>query len=278
MSDGKLGEVRAFFAKMMAAASGSSDPRLERIFEGVPREAFLGAGPWKIMVGKRYIQTPSQDPIHLYHNALIALDETRMINNGEPFLHARWLGASAIQAGDVVTHIGAGTGYYSAIMSMLALPCGSVTAFEIDERLAQSAAENLKPFRNVSVIAGDATTKLLPTSDVIYVNAGAVRPPVSWLDALKPNGRLIFPWSPAPRIGIAVLITRRAHEFEVKPLMPAWFIPCIGASDPNVSSLTPNAASAWQIQSLHKKKNRKPDGSAVATYEDIWFSNKSVSE
>ena len=36
----RLAEARALYARMMAAVSQSSDPRLERIFELVPREAF----------------------------------------------------------------------------------------------------------------------------------------------------------------------------------------------------------------------------------------------
>jgi protein-L-isoaspartate(D-aspartate) O-methyltransferase len=278
MADSRLDEVKAFFAQKMTAASGSSDLRLERAFQAVPRELFLGSGPWKIMVGERYVQTPSRDPIHLYQNALIALDEEKMINNGEPFLHARWLGALAIAPDDVITHIGAGVGYYSAIMSMLVLPHGSVTAFEIDKHLAQRATENLKSFQNVLVVVADATMNPIPTSDVIYVNAGVVRPPLNWLDALKPNGRLIFPWAPVTNIGVAVIVTKRSHGFEIEPLMHAWFIPCIGASNPNVSILTPNTVSAWQVKSLHIKKIREPDESAVAIYEDIWMSNKSAFE
>ena len=48
-----LEEARTLYARMMAAASRSSDPRLERIFELVPREAFLPPGPWHIMVEHR---------------------------------------------------------------------------------------------------------------------------------------------------------------------------------------------------------------------------------
>jgi protein-L-isoaspartate(D-aspartate) O-methyltransferase len=36
----RLDEARGHFARMMAAASGSSDPRIERAFEEIPREAF----------------------------------------------------------------------------------------------------------------------------------------------------------------------------------------------------------------------------------------------
>lgn len=150
-----LDEMRGFYARLVAAASRSSDPRLayrsvdprlERIFELVPREAFLPPGPWKVMVAERYLKTPSADAAYIYQNNLVALDADKGINNGEPFLHAAWIGAVAPKPGETVTHVGAGTGYYSAILSMLVLAGGSVNAFEIDEKLAAAARHNLAPF------------------------------------------------------------------------------------------------------------------------------------
>src|SRR5690606_28909357 len=89
----RLAEARAFYARSMAAASGSADPRIAEVFETLPREAFLPPGPWHMLVAQQYIETPSADPVHLYRNALVALDVERGINNGEPFLHAAWIGA-----------------------------------------------------------------------------------------------------------------------------------------------------------------------------------------
>lgn len=278
MKDRRLEEVKSFFAEKMVAASGSLNPKLERAFRAIPRELFFGSGPWKVMVGNRYVETPSGDLVHLYQNGLIALDESKLINNGEPFLHARWLGAVDIVAGDVVTHIGAGSGYYTAIMSMLVLPHGEVTAFEIDEKLAQKARNNLKAFENVSLINADATENPIPNSDVIYVNAGVARPPMKWLQALKPNGRLIFPWAPTSDVGIAVIATKRSTSFQMTPLMHSWFIPCFGASSLDTCELRPNPTNAWQTRSIHLKSLRKPDESAVAIYEDIWMSNKPPEE
>ena len=74
----------------MACASRSSDPRLERIFEAVPREAFLPPGPWKIVVGETYLDTPSADPTYIYENNLVGLNADKGINNGEPYLQAAW--------------------------------------------------------------------------------------------------------------------------------------------------------------------------------------------
>src|ERR1043166_6244446 len=155
-------EVRAFYAKEMASASGSSDPRIEQTFKSVRREAFMPPGPWRVLVGDNYVETPSADPRYLYQNNLIALDAEKGINNGEPFLHARWIGAVAPKAGETVTHIGAGTGYYSAVLSMLVLPTGVITAYEVDEKLAAQARRNLARFENVSVVLGNAVSLPIP--------------------------------------------------------------------------------------------------------------------
>src|ERR1051326_2998063 len=201
-----VAEVRAFYAKEMASASGSSDPRIEQIFKSIRREAFMPPGPWKVLVADNYVETPSADPRYLYQNNLIALDAEKGINNGEPFLHARWIGAVAPKAGETVTHIGAGTGYYSAVLSMLVVPTGVITAYEVDEKLAAQARLNLARFKNVNVELGNAASVPIPKSDVIYVNAGVVAPPERWLEALRLGGRMIFPWRPTAQTALAALV------------------------------------------------------------------------
>lgn len=271
-----LDEIRAFHARMMADASKSSDERLERIFELVPREAFMGRGPWQIKSNRRYVETPSADPAYLYQNVLVALDASKGINNGEPFLHAALIGAAAPKPGETVIQVGAGTGYYTAILSMLVLPKGKVLAYEIDEQLADRARQNLEPFEDVSVVHGDATSLPLPQADLIYVNAGVVAPPISWLEALRLGGRLIFPWQADERNGPAVLIKRTEVGYAARPLMPVWFIPCIGASDASLCSKVPSAAETRTIRSIWLTRDRAPDETAVAIYRDLWFSNADI--
>jgi protein-L-isoaspartate(D-aspartate) O-methyltransferase len=271
-----LEEIRAFFASMMAVASGTTDPRFERAFELVRREAFVGPGPWHINVYQRSIETPSADPVFLYQNVVVRLDAAKGINNGEPFLHAAWMGAVEPKAGDAICHIGAGTGYYSAILSVLALPGGIVKAFEIDEKLARRARKNLEPFENVSVIPGDATRLPLPPSDLIYVNAGVVMPPPGWLRALRPQGRMIFPWRPSEAAALAIIITRRQAGFSVKPLMASYFIPCVGASEPEQCVKIPDPREAWSVRSVWLTADREPDETAVAICADMWFSSAEI--
>lgn len=268
-----IDEIRGFYARLMAAASKSADPRLERAFESVPREAFFPPGPWKIGLDQQYFETPSADPVYLYQNALVALDADKKINNGEPLLHAAWIGAAAPQRGEAITHIGAGTGYYTAILSMLVLPDGTVTAFEIEERLAESARRNLEPFEGVSVVNADATSKRLPKSDLIYVNAGVAAPPADWLRALKPGGRMIFPWRPTEKIALTLMIRAESDGFGVTPLMRSWFIPCIGASSEIVAIRAPEGyTEARSIRSIWCTTDRAPDSTAIAVYPQVWFS------
>jgi protein-L-isoaspartate(D-aspartate) O-methyltransferase len=269
-----LEEIRSFYAKLMAAASRSPDPRLERIFELVPREAFLPPGPWKIMVGNSHLDTPSADPAYLYQNTLVALDADKGINNGEPFLHAAWIGAASPQPGEIVTHIGAGTGYYSAILSMLVLPRGQVRAFEIDEDLAAAAQRNLLPFENASVTTGNAASMPLPASDLIYVNAGVAAPPVGWLRALRSGGRMIFPWRPSKTVGIAALLTAKASGFDLKLSTPALFIPCVGASEVEAGAVPIDAGAPRRSRSLHLTAEHAPDATATAVFRDVWFSSE----
>jgi protein-L-isoaspartate(D-aspartate) O-methyltransferase len=273
-----LEKIRGVFAQLMAAVSGSSDPRLVRAFEIVPREAFLPPGPWQIGVYRRYFQTPSADPAYLYQNVLVALDAAKGINNGEPFLHAMWIGAVSPKAGDVICHIGTGTGYYTAILSMLALPGGKVSGFEIDESLARMARENLEPFENVSVTHGDATRLPMPPSDLIYVNAGGIAPPLSWLKALRLRGRMIFSWRPSEDVGIAIIISRQAAGFSVKPLMNSYFIPCVGASEAGQCVKTPDESEAWSVRSIWLSAEREPDETAVGICEHVWFSTAEIPE
>lgn len=275
-SRASLADIRAFHAKMMAAASNSADERLEQAFRQVPREAFMGPGPWQIVVKGRYLETPSSDPAFLYQNVLVSLDRSKGINNGEPFLHAAFLGAVAPKPGETVVQIGTGTGYYTAILSTLVIPGGHVHAIEIDEALAGRTRDNLASYKDVSVICTDATSFELPDTDLIYVSAGVVAPPKSWLQALRPGGRLIVPWQANEKVGLAVVITREDIGFSARALMPAYFIPCIGASDPAQSIKIPNGGEARSIQSIWLTEERAPDETAVAIYRDVWFSNAGI--
>ncbi len=134
-----------------------------------------------------------QDTALIYQDVVIALDEDRGVNNGSPSLHAKWLDVVAPQPGEHVAHIGAGTGYYSAILSELVEAEGHVTAVEYDADCAKRARENLGDRENVDVVQANGCFWPQEEADVVYVNFAIPRPADPWIEKLKPGGRLIFP-------------------------------------------------------------------------------------
>jgi protein-L-isoaspartate(D-aspartate) O-methyltransferase len=274
----RLAASRSFYARISAAAGGELQGDLERAFEFVPREYFLGPGPWHAvsLPSGAYVQTPTDDPIHVYQNLVFALNREKRINNGEPSLHGQLLGALHPAHGDTVLHIGCGTGYYAAILAQLVGPSGKVIAYEIEPDLARRAADNLKPWETVEVRAASGTAGALPRCDAIYVNAGATHPAANWLDALNDGGRLVFPLSGsgANRFGVSLLVTRLPSRFSAKAVGYCGFIDCAGATDPEEGTSVTAAfrsGALWNARSLFR--GDQPDQSAVLIGKGWWLSS-----
>ena len=193
--DSELAVIRRAYAKQILAKAGVDDPRVENAVADIRREDFLGPGPWPVVGwGDDYVPTPSADPVHLYTDNVFGILPTRHINNGQPSGHARWISSAQVAEGDSVVHVGAGTGYYTAILAHLAGISGRVTSVELEPELASRARANLAAFGNARVIEGDgAVVGFDKEADVIYVNAGVTRPADAWLDGLADGGRLILP-------------------------------------------------------------------------------------
>lgn len=272
---GSVEEHRRFYAEFIVRSAGSADERLIAAFAAVPREDFLGPGPWQVFVGSGYLPTLSSDPRLLYQDVLISLAPERRINNGQPSLHARCLAGAAPAAGESVVHIGAGSGYYSAILAQLVGVDGQVAAFEIEPDLAARAAASLQRWPQVRVHARSASAGALPAADVIYVNAGATHPPAAWLDALNVGGRLVFPLTPDEGFGVMLRITRlSAQAFAAAAFVRVAFIPCIGARDAATSA---SLSAALERQSLagvrSLRRGGTPDATAWCVGDGWWLSS-----
>jgi protein-L-isoaspartate(D-aspartate) O-methyltransferase len=240
----RLGIVRHAYAKQVLAAAGIADRRVEAAFAAVKREDFLGRGPWQILRwGRGYETSPSRDPVYLYDDVLVGIIPERNLNNGQPCLHALLIAAAAPKPGEHAVHIGAGVGYFTAILRHLVGGRGRVTAIEFDAGLAARLAANFKGAKNVEVIQGDGAAVEFAPADVIYVNAGATRPASSWLDRLRGGGRLILPLTsnkgfmdpesgPIERRGGVFRIERRGDELLARWISPVAIFPCEGARDP----------------------------------------------
>src|SRR5262245_2098386 len=198
---------RLHYADRLVLGIDGDTRRLRAAFADTAREAFLGPPPWLLM-GNEFGRSWCDDPRELYQDVLVGLAVERGINNGQPSLHARSLAACDPRVGDTALHVGAGLGYYSAILAQLVGTGGLVVAYEIEADLAQRAATHLAPWPQVQVRAASGAASPLPPSDVIYVSAGATHPVAAWLDALRVGGRLIFPFTPDDSVGCMLLVTR----------------------------------------------------------------------
>ena len=170
----ELAIVRRAYAKQTLAFAGVSDPRIAAGFAHVPRERHLGPGPWAAFRGVgAYVATPSDDPVYLYTDRLFGLLTRQTVNNGQPSVHAALMDSARIKPGEHVVHVGAGTGYYSAILAHIVGATGRITAIELDVELAARATSCLSCVQNARVIPGDAFTASTTRTPVERTVAGA---------------------------------------------------------------------------------------------------------
>ena len=166
------------------------DPRVVEAFATVPRERFVGPGPLRVLSSwnmKEYWTPPNAGPSAVYHDVLIAYDEQRWLNNGQPSFWAFVFDKLHVAAGEHVIHLGCGMGYYTAVLAELVGRGGAITAIEIDERLANRRRGRRWRPGPTSRVNGDGAQRSLPESDVVVASAGATHPLLAWLAA---SGRM----------------------------------------------------------------------------------------
>jgi len=273
-------DIRQFFAEEIRAVANIKTDALVAAFAQVPREHFLGPGPWQIAypdargssiggltVGSTYRPTEDADPRHLYHNVLIAIDPSRQLNNGHPSTLASWLDALEIKEGDRVLHVGCGVGYYTAIIAEVVGPNGHVIGVEIDPDLASRARNNLAHLDQVEVLQADGGDYNAQAADAIFINAGATHIRSTWLDSLRPGGRLLLPLTVAADpgangIGFMLKVKDESQSYAARFLSPVMIFPCIGARDEEANQRLRDAMKlgTWgSVKSLRRESHESSD-------------------
>ena len=128
-----------------------------------------------------------------YMERCIALKDSRVILDPRSF--AKLLQLATILPDDSVLDLGSGTGYSSAVLSLIA---GRVIALEEDPELAGVAEENLRALgmTNVEFVRGPLAggwPKAAPF-DVIVVNGAVEEEPLRLVKQLRSGGRLVTIW------------------------------------------------------------------------------------
>jgi len=284
-SEMTLDDCRRFYADEIRYAGNIKSPAILKAFTQVPREDFLGPGPWHIACADlglgsvQYIATADADPRNVYHNVAIALDSSRDLNNGQPGALAHWLEALDLQAGNRVFHMGCGVGYYTAIMASVVGPSGRVLANEVDPELAERAQCNLASYKNVEVHGGDGAVLDPGTCDAMLINAGVTHPHSLWLDRLHENGgRMVLPLTiaMAPNLGKGVMlrITRTPAGFLARILTFVAIYSCTSVRDPRLEPVLANALRSGALMKIKsvRRDEHQPEGSCVVHRQDACLS------
>ncbi len=203
---------RVMVEEHIEARGVRSKPVLDAM-AAVPRERFL--------------------PEHLrefaYEDTPLPIGEGQTIS--QPYIVAFMIEALALQGGETVLEIGAGSGYAAAILSRIA---GEVYTVERIGELAMRASEKLSDlgYDNVHVLHADGTQGWPDHApyDAIIVAAGGPQIPKTLKAQLKIGGRLVIPVGTDPRGQELMRVTRISEdEYKTEDIADVRFVPLVGA-------------------------------------------------
>jgi protein-L-isoaspartate(D-aspartate) O-methyltransferase len=270
-----LAQYRRFFAEEIEAVATLRTPGLVEALATVPRERFLRPGPWTILgegdfmsaAAPRTRMTADADPRRVYHNIVVAIDPARQLFNGQPGTLTVWIDSLGLTPGARVLHVGAGLGYYTAIVAQAVRSAGRVMAYEVDETLAVEARQNLAYMPWVEVRYGDASERIDETFDAVLVNAGVTHPLDGWLDALAAGGRIVLPLTATmPAMGshigkglVWLLAKEDAGDLAARVMGMAAIYSAVGVRDDALNEKLGKAMMAGPAQ-WHAVKRLRRDG------------------
>ncbi len=180
---------------------------------------------------------PREDYVPTEYRQLAYADMQIPLGAGEtmlsPSIEGQLLQALDIQPDEDALVIGTGSGYLTAVISMLA---SRVTSVEVDSGLAEKAQQRLKQqgIENVSIVVGDATRGLDDYAPyrVIAITGSVIKVPRLIMENMRVGGRLFAVTGIAPAMQ-AVLITRReSNTWETQHLFDTELAPLENGTQP----------------------------------------------
>jgi protein-L-isoaspartate(D-aspartate) O-methyltransferase len=179
-----------------------------------------------IQVVPRHLFVPASVRHRAYDDAALPIGNGQTIS--QPWVQARYLELAALSGRERVLEVGAGSGYQTALLALLA---DSVFAVERIPSLAQSARAALEAagIRNVTVLVGDGTLGWRPFApyDAILVAAASPEIPAPLMEQLAPDGRLIIPLGDRHN-QVLTLAQRVGDEVRISTVADVRFVPLLG--------------------------------------------------
>ena len=174
----------------------------------------------------RHLFVPESVRHRAYDDVALPISGGQTIS--QPWVQARYLELAALTGRERVLEIGAGSGYQTALLTLLA---DAVFAVERIPALAQSARSALEAagIRNVTVLVGDGTLGWRPFApyDAILVAAASPDVPAPLVEQLAPGGRLIIPLGDRST-QVLTVVQRVGDDFRTSTVADVRFVPLLG--------------------------------------------------
>jgi len=191
------------------AERGIRDPRVLDAMSRVPRHEFV----------------PESFRQDAYEDHPLPIGEGQTIS--QPYIVAAMLEHLALQAADRVLEIGTGSGYVTALLSLL---CAEVYSVERHAQLAAAAESTLHrlKYRNVKIRVSDGSLGWAEYApfDAILVSAATAEMPPALFEQLREGGRMMVPIGP-PYSQELQLIWKVSGQPEVEVLEGCRFVPLV---------------------------------------------------
>ncbi len=230
-----LTTLREALIEALQRKGALTDARIAAAFAAVPRHLFLPGVPPERVYRDEAIITKAHDGINLS-------------SSSQPAMMALMLGQLAIEPGQRILEIGAGTGYNAALLRFLVGARGQVTTIDVDDDIVAAARAALATFGygDVATVLGDGGYgyPLNAPYDRIVLTVGADDLLPVWVEQLRPDGILVLPLNLGPEMYSVAFRKLPDGTLISESLTPCGFIRLRGAFASAARTL---AVDEWDI-------------------------------
>lgn len=176
----------------------------------------------------RHLLVPEALKSQAYKDNALPISSGQTIS--QPFIVARMTELLGLTGNEKVLEIGAGSGYQTAVLAMLARKVFSIERIEV---LAKQTEIKLRQMgvRNFSMKCSDGTEgwPVYAPYDAILIAAGSPGVPDPLVQQLKIGGRLVIPIGSDQKSQVLFRITKSEKGTAQENFGPCAFVPLIGA-------------------------------------------------